>query len=710
MKQAQNVEQMTGISPVSVEIERPEAPRKAGKEKDPLAGVKARELFSPAVFLFYLLLLILAIFFGAAFVINTSAAGDPFALLSHRLDSLTLLILGLAYFLALMLVGTRHTQIIREHVKGSKQAQSKQGAEINKNLKRQAGRGRLTWLWASYQHYMDFDGLYYLPRLFLNETIDSGVHIYTYSNIFSCNMSLHWTLSFVLLFIADASFKVYTLGCSIFVPGDKCKKNFRCLTVKTTINTERRNVHIACDIILSVITTVVPVAIMYMEHGIRLRNVELIIMTVPPGISCFLKLRRYVIELLRGLGDQIILKNERKNSVQRMRRRMSLYGETRASVISAKQLVYFPWSIRLLFLVLNAAIFLFWTCIMFAYFSVNASFQNVCIDKYRLSKEYGNVTGGSEDLWLKGCLLKVPFCQRYVTASCDCAKFQIIDHKVHELPESISDMRSLRFFKVNNGPLRALPSSINELTWMIHFEVRFSDLRIIPVDFNRWKDLRILYLDYNKIEKYNENSLWTHQNIAVMRLNDNYNLRPPTQIKPSMPKLQFLSLVNNSAVYRTSKCLDCTYSMNTTAILLHQDASSFPLLTNVHLSGNSFDGGSLPTSLESYKSTLRMLAVARCGLSLLPDYFKNFENLVYLDLRGNNISDVKGKFPAYKDSIDINLSGNPYCLNPDNAQSSWCKASCTEFCSFGRARRSGDGFCDFSCNAPKCNYDGGDCL
>ncbi len=46
---------------------------------------------------------------------------------------------------------------------------------------------------------------------------------------------------------------------------------------------------------------------------------------------------------------------------------------------------------------------------------------------------------------------------------------------------------------------------------------------------------------------------------------------------------------------------------------------------------------------ESMKNNLMLLAVGRCNLLSLPAHTSNFEKLIYLDARDNNITNVDAK-------------------------------------------------------------------
>ena len=85
----------------------------------------------------------------------------------------------------------------------------------------------------------------------------------------------------------------------------------------------------------------------------------------------------------------------------------------------------------------------------------------------------------------------------------------------------------------------------------------------------------------------------------------------------------------------------------------------FPNLLDMHLNGNHL----LNFPDQSLKNQLGYLAVARCQLKSLPSYLSEFKQLVFLDARGNNITNVDDnlKLLMERNGVETYFAGNDVC-------------------------------------------------
>eukprot|EP00942_MAST-04A_sp_MAST-4A-sp1_P011952 g11952.t1 len=211
-------------------------------------------------------------------------------------------------------------------------------------------------------------------------------------------------------------------------------------------------------------------------------------------------------------------------------------------------------------------------------------------------------------------------------------------------------------------------------------------LREFNVDVGKWEKLVKLYLIQDKLQRYNVNAIWKHQNIVHLSLERNIGLMPP-RIQSKMASLQYLGLNDNNM---------------TGFNMMDISTKFFPNLKFLFLSGNYL----LNLPDKSLKTNLVRLGIARCNLTTIPSYMPEFKRLKYLDARDNRIQRVDDELIELikKNNIESYFAGNDVCKSDTRLD---CDPLCSQQCWSRHVSRNGR--CDIACDSEQCQYDGGDC-
>ena len=133
-----------------------------------------------------------------------------------------------------------------------------------------------------------------------------------------------------------------------------------------------------------------------------------------------------------------------------------------------------------------------------------------------------------------------------------------------------------------------------------------------------------------------------------------------------------------------------------------------PAIRFLWLNGNHADSsGALPQNFNEL-TTLAYISAVDCGLAFLPSYFGKFGQLLYLDVRNNNISSIPmnvEKLITDRKIVVYFHNNNKVCKKEKNRKR--CEPLCSKYCWH---RDHADGICDPACNSKACQYDGGDCI
>jgi hypothetical protein len=685
----------TASSDVGVEIPevavKPEVSKKQNKTMQRITSARMLEakraeidkvlykkVLSPQYFLVLVLTLAVSIFHFVIFYfltkINTRSA-PAFGLLPQRPVSVGIFAIFSFLFLCVFILLLRWKAEARKWIDQNYSATKRPASQK---------RGKKCFMlraWGLYQHYFDLDGSLYLVRLYAVEVVEMLINLNNQRFIFVCTVPVETSTAFASIFVFDAIMRAKILFKYVVDP-----------TKNMTV--EDRNNQLATGISVSVAFLIVPMAVVYLGYQVSLSIEECILITAVPSIALLPSLRRYGIETIRRRVDRLYTTVQADVARNSARHRASIFGSTKEEEVSKIQNRYFPYPVK-------CAVFAF-TIIYGLFLTVSCLIQVAQVHESDIecSKIFSAENATGKTLW-DGCVLRLPFCKEFFVPTCDCGKIEMVQHNLKHLDPEIKRFQQLRFLRVTQGPLRTVPvASMNTLAHINRFDISFNEVSSFDVDLSLWPTVSQLNLGYNKITSYNEKSLWTHNTIEFLRINNNVNMSFPKHVESSdgskrpigMKRLIVLSVANNSVV------VPDTFN-----------AENFPNLYAIFLSGNTIEGSKLPTSFKSFGNRLTKLGVAMCGLTETPSFLNTFKRLEYFDARNNSIAMT----PAFPSALlenrrsTIYLEGNPLCTT-DNK---YCKKTCSVYC-YSEEPHQGfgtDKTCDATCNSKICEFDGGDC-
>lgn len=243
-------------------------------------------------------------------------------------------------------------------------------------------------------------------------------------------------------------------------------------------------------------------------------------------------------------------------------------------------------------------------------------------------------------------------------------------------------MTALRKFYALNSTLKYLPPNMDQLTNMVDFEIAYTLLQHFDVDVSKWVMLNVLYLYYNDLQRFNQRGLWTHDSVSGIAITGS----PGVTIFGSgvkLPKLRYLDLGENQ--------MDLEVEFT---------RENFPQLNFLFIGGNTVQ------KFPRLQDQLIHLSVPRCNLTSLPAYLSQLKNLKYLDVRDNNMSEVRNSLKRLiqLNKVEAYFHGNPVCQTDSSLD---CVQLCSSICL--SRELVGDGTCDMKCFQKSCKYDGGDC-
>jgi hypothetical protein len=514
-----------------------------------------------------------------------------------------------------------------------------------------------------YYQNLGMNGKFYFYKLYSYEFIESWVQFSNLISVYSCMVPMGWVITLILLLMFESMYRMTFMYTKLW----------------GNINAEERNFQISLDVFTDMFFMIVPLCILWFTYKIPVTIYEILRIILMPSLSLLGK--------LRGLFRHAIFKNiandiknkENEASKSFNRRRMSLYGAGYIDIVAKEQNKRFPRFVKLLVFFLSFGYLIALSILLISQL-VNTSYQNACNSKFN-----------NTNIWKEGCEVKIPFCKSPFSPKCNCVSLNIENnYNMKTLPEQMTtEMDGLRKVHIYNGNLTALPQNMEKLVEIRDFQISFNKLKEFNVDVREWKLLVRLFLHDNNIRSYNEEALWAHPNLVSLDVSDNFGLKMPDQtIEISMPSLQYFSACNNSAR------MDMSF-----------DNVKFPILTFLFVNGNNIVNFERFLD-ESLKVSVSEVGIARCNLRSLPPYLSNFDKLLYLDARNNNISDLDAKTLLLlgRSNVEAYFAGNPSVCRKHKSLD--CEPLCSEYC---YTRNNKNNYCDQMCNSEQCNYDEGEC-
>ncbi len=496
----------------------------------------------------------------------------------------------------------------------------------------------------------NINGVLFLWKLYLLEFVESINQLVNLITVYLCTLPVEISSCMCVALAVDAFYRAYQMGQphTIF----------------------RRARQIKIDLFLDFTCVATPLILLYNAYGIPITIPEMLQLTLWPSLCIVSKTRSIFREIVRVRANAAMILQQERRSLKTNRRLKRSW--TRVEMIAEKQYKQIPKSISSAFLVYNI-------CYGILLSMVATVHLGIILDKPQF-EHCNKIT------WEVGCKSKIPFCKSLFAPTCNCASLKLENnHSVTSLPNRlVDDMVGLRKVFIRNCNLTKLPPKMEQLTEMVYFEVSKNRLQAFNVDIREWKNLDNLVLMHNKISVYNEEALWSHPELSGLVLHNN-RITLPDASRIYLPSLMFLSLKDNGL--RIAQTLG---------------RDQFPNLFHMHLNGNHL----LNFPDQALKNQLGYLAVARCQLKSLPSYLSEFKQLVFLDARGNNITNVDDnlKLLMVRNGVETYFAGNDVCSTDSSLD---CEPLCSKHC--WSRRVSNDGYCDVDCGTEECQFDGGDC-
>ena len=489
-------------------------------------------------------------------------------------------------------------------------------------------------------------GKYFLWKLYISEIIQSLNQILNFYSLYLCTAPVETTSALGLMVGVGSLHSAYLIS--------------KPLTGKIRL----RLVRVNC--IVDVLCLAVPLLVSHFLYKISIAPSEMVQITLIPAISLAGKLGTLFKEVVgsKAVIETQLRKEKRLTEVSRFNER--LRWESRYAKIAHEQEKNMPKSFSTFAVVFNVLVALF-----FIIFSV--------IHLLVLPNDCDN------ELWGNSCHNKVPFCKNFFEPNCNCASLRIINnYNITALPGPvIGSMTALRKFYALNSTLKYLPPNMDQLTSMVDFEIAYTLLQHFDVDVSKWMMLNVLYLYYNDLRRFNPTGLWTHDSISGIAITGTPGVAIFGSAGFKLPKLRYLDLGENQ--------------MN---LEVEFTRENFPQLNFLFIGGNTVQ------KFPALQDQLIHLSVPRCNVTSLPAYLSQLKNLKYLDIRDNNISEVRSSLKTLiqLNRIEAYFHGNPVCQTDSSLD---CDRLCSNICL--SRELVGDGTCDMKCFQKSCKYDGGDC-
>lgn len=505
----------------------------------------------------------------------------------------------------------------------------------------------------------DINGKYYLLKMTAMELAEDYNQAYILKRLHMCSLPVEWTSLFCIALFLEAFHRSIVYSKFLY-------RGSGFLTVHD------RDGLVMADLLNDVFFLITPIAVYRFWQELPLHPEDVFFVTFVPTVTSFLKLRELLVDIVHINAEEIVEQSRTAISKKANRQRQSLFREASFNIeVARMQNRYFSRSAKFVTFVLSAFFAAAALTVPIVQLVFAGGMASICRAKHGMV------------IW-DSCTAPVYFCQNAFVATCDCAVLEINKHNMTKLPSSFVSLTAMRRLVILNGPLESVPKDVSSFQSMSILKVDYSRLSSFDVDVSKMPKLVWLSLMYGRLLTVHQ-SVWKHKTLGFLALNSNHGLRFPRDAY--MPSLGFLNFQNNSVLIPSSFGIE-----------------QFPILIKIYLSGNHFED--VEKAFEGF-TNMQHTSFARCNVSVVPNAFKDMNNLVHFDVRDNNITFIG---PAL---TTILTSPKVYALFADNPichvdTSLHCKPLCSKYC-FSE-QHFGDGICGYSCNSKACKFDGGDCL
>ena len=518
-------------------------------------------------------------------------------------------------------------------------------------------------------------GKYFVVKLHISQVVESNIHLWNLRRFYLCSVPVKVTVPMCFILAFECFYTAYG--------------------IKKHTTRRKYNYQMALDIVIDLVFIVLPLSVMWFVYHIYININEMFELVVPLSIPMILKMYDLIEEVVRERASKLVIHEQKKNSFNAKRNRLSMYVTVKTENITVQQNRFVPLLVRNILASIK-----FQFGLLFLVVAVTHLTTFLAIDCNE---------GTGRTIW-KYCVVKVPFCNNMFEPTCNCVVLEMNNHNFTKLPTLVSDMNALKTVKIINGPLKEIPHGFEKLGRLTSFYADNNHLETIPqFSYETNPHLIILQAVSNRIKEVPE-VLWHHKGVVQLVLEKNEIRHLPSTVE-NMESITRLSLMDNE--------------------LQGVPPSLFNLkfLDKLNLAGNNIT--TVPHQIMNKRGNgvvdFSFLFLARNRLTVLPNRFFELK-CKNLDLRNNSIQAL----PEWTTDSSIGehffLADNPVCttkslralldkamlkelervesVGPKRAYPEGCIRQCAPAClDYFR----GDDFCDRWCDVKECKFDNGDC-
>jgi len=319
---------------------------------------------------------------------------------------------------------------------------------------------------ARYNHLFDVNGKYYLSKMYAAELFEHTQQAYSLTTIYLCLMPV----------------AISSIVCVV-------------LTVELLINIwatfhiasqEMRDRLIFLDILTDIFCVAFPLLYAWISFRIPVETTKMLVIVGYPTLSLLSKLNDIWEDYFKMDLERMEQTTKQQNST-RSRRRKSILNLSHNRDTLETQLKHFPKWLRYVFTVLNIGFVLFFVSLISVHLATQPS-TDKCSGMF------------TNEVW-EGCQVKVPFCQDFFVAKCDCAVLEMTNYTQRALPESFGGLKSLVKLGVYTGQLEELPQPLGDNhKRMVVLMVIGNKLQALPDSVGNLQNLLDLHIIKNRLQ------------------------------------------------------------------------------------------------------------------------------------------------------------------------------------------------------------------
>jgi hypothetical protein len=510
----------------------------------------------------------------------------------------------------------------------------------------------------------DPDGKYYLLKTYASELAEYVGQLFAL-NVYACSLPVWLSTIFYALLACEA----FGITLDTF------------WTLKHGLTVERRNNRVMADIVLEVLSSMIPVSIMNFAYKLNFTLVEFAQIALVPAVFAQLKIYEITEAILRERAIQYrYLKQKNK--------RLSFFkeGNNENSALAQTQMEHTSQRIHVGFGIISLLYGLYLLSLVVSQLILTPSLQ--C-----------SVGAVNEKIW-DSCEVKVPFCKNVYSPSCDCVVLMVRHHNWTALPDAIGGMTAMKTLLVNDGPLTTL-EGMEGLTKLSTVNLNFNHLEHVPDALGALHVTR-LELAFNRLRGL-PLSVWDNPYLKWVDISSN----DISKIEPGI---------------RIAKTLKRLFLANNSLGTFPQQITQLTSLWYLSLGGNNI--AMIPSGIRNLNRLEILLLHNNRRIREVPREIGSCVNLKLLDIRNNNITFLPRELEGLERLLYIYMENNPICENGwmsagsnnvfvDSMESragsnSGCSKQCSLYCqSFAQTINDR---CLKECNSKACKYQNGACL